>query len=278
MDIKILKNRDRKTPTFANINLLGKCNVDCYFCLGKDLSKELKGLNQLNTHFLHWKNFENFINICKNDGIKKLYLTGQTADGLQYKYIIELNEYLKQLGFEIGVRTNGYLAEQKINEIKSFNGGIGYSIHSLNPQTNFKIMKRETIPNWDYILNNSGDKVRVSIVLNRYNVDEFYKLLDYLSTFEKVNYIQVRRISTDTRYELLKDDINIYENVYNEFKKNYQKFGDFYAAQQFNYKGKEVNFWRTVETSINSYNYFTDGNFSTNYFIVEGYKNCLINN
>lgn len=25
------KNRKREAPTFANINLLGKCNFDCFF-------------------------------------------------------------------------------------------------------------------------------------------------------------------------------------------------------------------------------------------------------
>lgn len=275
MDIAIVKNRDRGNPMFANINLLGQCNVNCYFCLGKDLSNELKGLNQLNTHFTEWNNFEKFLLICKQDGIKKLYLTGQTADGLQYKYIAQLNSHLKSLGFEIGLRTNGYLAEKKMNDIATFNCGIGYSIHSLNPETNFKIMGRRDIPNWDYILNNSGDRVRVSIVLNRYNINEIYDLLDYLATFPKVRYIQMRRISTDTRYDYLKEDINLYEEFYASFKENFTKNGEFYAAQKYDYKGKEVDFWRTVETSIGSYNYFTDGNYSTNYFVVEGYKNSL---
>ena len=39
----IIKNRNRQVPTFANINLLGKCNADCYFCLGKDIKSEVDG-------------------------------------------------------------------------------------------------------------------------------------------------------------------------------------------------------------------------------------------
>ena len=53
-EIKINKNRKREGFTFANINLLGKCNANCYFCLGKDISKELDGKNQLNVHFFFW--------------------------------------------------------------------------------------------------------------------------------------------------------------------------------------------------------------------------------
>jgi hypothetical protein len=51
------KNRTRELPTFANINLLGKCNVDCYFCLGKDIQDLLEGQNQLAVPFQEWDNF-----------------------------------------------------------------------------------------------------------------------------------------------------------------------------------------------------------------------------
>jgi hypothetical protein len=44
-----------------------------------------------------------------------------------------------------------------------------------------------------------------------------------------------------------------------------------YWGQQIDIYGKQVNFWRTVETSVNSINYFTDGTISDNYFVVEGY-------
>lgn len=273
--IKITKNRNREKPDFANINLLGQCNVNCYFCLGKDIQKELSGKNQLTTHFSQWKNFELFLNDCKENGIKKLYMTGQTADGLQYKYLEEIVDYLQDQGFIVGVRTNGMLAKKKIDIINKMKSGIGYSIHTINPETNKKIMGTDKIPDWEYLLNNSGDNVRVSIVLNKHNKDEFYELLDYLSGFDKINYIQVRRISTDTRYDLLKEDVTLYEDVFNEFKQKFNQFGQFYNAEQYNYKGKEVDFWRTVETSINSFNYFTDGVISKEYFIVEGYLNNL---
>ena len=45
-------------------------------------------------------------------------------------------------------------------------------------------------------------------------------------------------------------------------------------ASQFHVKGKiiEIVFEYLNKTEINSYNYFTNGIISTNYFIVEGYK------
>ena len=267
----ITKNRDRASYSFANINLLGYCNADCYFCLGKDIEEELAGKNQLNTPFSEWKNFDSFLDECKEKGVTKLYVTGQTADGLQYKHLEDLVDTLQADNFTVGVRTNGYLATRKMNIIQKMEGGIGYSIHTLNQEKNKIIMGREDLPDWEKIIPASGPNVRVSIVLNRYNVDEFYDICKFLSGFDNVRYIQARRISTDTREKELAKDIEIYEEFYKEFAATHPKIGDFFLAQQYEIFGKEVNFWRTVETSVNSLNYFTDGTCSGEYFIVEGY-------
>lgn len=267
----ITKNRNRSSKfDFANINLLGNCNADCFFCLGKDIEKQLSKHNQLKVHFSEWKNFETFISQCKENEIKKLYLTGQNTDSLMYKYFGELRDYLQDAGFEFGIRTNGYLAERKLLDIRKCNGEIGISINSLIPEVNYSIMKRETIPDWGYIiplLNN----VRIAIVVNRYNVHEFLSIVKFVSQFKNVKYVQARRISTDTRMKLLEKDIQVYEDLYNNIKEQYEQTGEFYLARQFNIFGIEVDFWRTVETSINSVNYFTDGTISDEYFVVEGY-------
>lgn len=273
MENIINKNRNREKYTFANINSLGTCNANCYFCLGKDISEELSGKNQLNIHFSKWNNFEKFLSQCEAEGVKKLYLTGQTADGLQYNYLEEIIDYLQNRGFLVGVRTNGYLAEKKIDAINKMKDEIAYSIHTLKPEVNKIIMGKSYLPNWDRIIPMSGDNVRISIVLNRYNVNEFDDLIKYISKFDNVKYIQVRRISTDTRYELLEKDIKLYEEFYKQIEEKYSdnKIDDFYCAQRYMIEDKEVNFWRTVETSVNSLNYFTDGVCSNEYFIVEGY-------
>lgn len=273
MEIEINKNRKRDKFTFANINLLGKCNANCYFCLGKDISDELEGKNQLNVHFSEWKNFDKFLTKCKETGVKKLYLTGQTADGLQYQYLHEIIDYLQDDGFLVGVRTNGLLAESKMDCIKAMKDEIAYSIHTLQPEVNKIIMGFSRLPNWDKIIPQSGDNVRISIVLCRYNIYEFDNIIRYISKFDNVRYIQVRRISTDTRYDLLKEDIALYEQFYDKFAEEHgaDRISDFYLAQRYMLYGKEINFWRTVETSINSLNYFTDGTCSDEYFIVEGY-------
>lgn len=273
--VEIVKNRNRGKYTFANINLLGRCNANCYFCLGKDICDRLSGKNQLNVPFSEWKNFDLFLKRCKEEGIRKLYLTGQTADGLQYYRLEGLIRYLQDdCGFSVGVRTNGYLAKQKLKALEMMRDEIGFSIHTMSPKVNKLIMGREDMPDWDSLLR-KFENTRVSIVLNRYNVGEFWTLMDFLSKYENVRYIQVRRICTETRTDLLQKDIDLYETFFEGFSRAFEEYriDDFYGAERYIVYGKEVNFWRTVETSVNSLNYFTDGTCSDNYFIVEGYCN-----
>ena len=181
-------------------------------------------------------------------------------------------DYLQdKRGFSVGVRTNGYLALKKMASIRKMRDEIGYSIHTLDPATNKLIMGRLDLPDWDRIIPQSGDNVRIAIVLNRHNVLQFYSLCNYIAQFPNVKYIQVRRISTDTRLPLLGEDIDLFEKFYQGFTLCNTPVREFYGAPIFQLYDKDVVFWRTVETSVNSLNYFTDGTCSDEYFVVEGY-------
>ena len=153
------KNRNREKPTFANINLQGPCNLKCYFCIGCDFQSKIDD-NYLNTHFTEWKNLDEYLMLLKRDGINKIYLTGQNTDPLLYKYLDELIEYLEMAGFTVGVRTNGLVANGKMEAINKLNGTISFSIHSLNPDTNELITGSRTIPNFKEL----DEKVKVPYV------------------------------------------------------------------------------------------------------------------
>ena len=76
---------------------------------------------------------------------------------------------------------------------------------------------------------------------------------------------------------ILKLDRDLFEEIKVKFSQFYKKVGEFNMAEIFNVYGKDVSFWSTVETSVNSLNYFTDGVCSDEYFIVEGYlKNKVV--
>ncbi len=280
------KQREREAPSFANINLLGRCNCDCFFCLGKDIEKELEGQDQLSTHYTDWPNFLPFLDSCHLAGIQKLYITGQNCDSLQYKHLSDLVDYLQRWDdFEVGLRTNGYLADDEtedeegmppgepiINIINRCRLETGYTILSLNQVTNQMICRRHDLPDWKSIIPMT-ERPRVQVVINRINQPEFFEIVRYVKEqFENVPYVQARRISTDTRQELLQPDINAFEELYTWVKRIFpmtrRLWGD---AEEFDIYGMPTVFWRTVKTTVNSYNYFTDGTISKEYFIVEGY-------
>jgi molybdenum cofactor biosynthesis enzyme MoaA len=189
-----------------------------------------------------------------------------------YRHLSGLVGYLHSLGFGVGLRTNGYLAQKRMETINRCDLSVGYSIHSLEPVTNRMIMGRSDIPDWRSIIPATA-RPRVSIVLNRCNEHEFWDLLKFTAKFPNIRYVQVRRPSTDMRVGLLAADVAAYERVYTAAssifgppEKRFVKDAEAYTIY-----GQEVVFWRTVKTSVNSLNYFTDGTCSDAYFVVEGY-------
>jgi len=63
-----------------------------------------------------------------------------------------------------------------------------------------------------------------------------------------------------------------YEEVYTQVRQIFDVKETLWSdADVFNIYGMDVCFWRTVKTSVNSFNYFTDGTVSQEYFVVEGY-------
>lgn len=269
--MKDYKNRNRKDPVFANINFQGPCNYKCYFCLGNDICLSNK-LNFLNKHFKEWKKLDEYLALCKVKKIDKIYLTGQNTDPLLYKYLDEFIMYLKDQGFKVGIRTNGYTSLMMMDTINSINGSFSLSIHSLDSDTHYKITKVRNIPDWDKIIPLIKVPLRVAIVVNRYNEEEIFSIIKYLSKFNNIRYIQLRCVATDTRYDELKDDIVSYKRISEKIDKTYECVREFFTSKIYNIDGMEVDLWRTVATDINSLNYFTEGIISDDYFVIEGYN------
>ena len=266
------KRRERMAPTFANINLLGRCNYDCYFCLGKDIP-EIVGQSQLQDHFDRWANFPAFIDRCRELAIPNIYITGQNTDALLYGHLPSLIHRLKQYGFRVGIRTNGLLALSQMDTLNSCTASVGLSFLSYRRKARAKIAGKGNGPDFSAILRQMRpDSARIAIVVNRFNVGEVALAIRRFSKYPAVKYIQVRRIATDTRKPELTEDAEIYEQFFGEFSRKHSQVGSFYGAEVFRPFGKYVCFWRTIKTNIGSINYFTDGTISESYFIVDGYK------
>ncbi len=177
----------------------------------------------------------------------------------------ELISYLHGQGFTtVGCRTNGMLADRiwgpnGRRTVQLFDT-VSYSVHTLQQHTQNIILggRHYSVPDWKTIFKMSEPaRVRAAIVLNRYNQHEIYEILNYLAD-TNVDYIQIRKVCTDNRVQELEADMAAFE-----------RFED---APQYIWAGKKVSVWRTVGTSVNSLNYFTDGTLSNEYFVIEGYS------
>jgi pyruvate-formate lyase-activating enzyme len=207
-------------------------------------------------------------------GIDKIYLTGINTDPILYRHLRELIEYLQWRGFRVGIRTNGYVALQRLKDvIDDLDDEIGLSIPSFNLDTIYSITGRRSIPKWGEICRYLKEKQkhwRISTVACYQNREELHPILR-LAALLRPDYLQIRRIATDHRSEDFKEDWAVYDAWKAELAM--LKKGEFYEADVDVWQNLPVCFWETVNTTVNSYNYFTDGTSTTNYFVVEGYEN-----
>lgn len=268
----IKKNYSRSAYSFANINFLGKCNLNCFFCIGKDLENEVAKYNHLNTPLKELKNLNSYLWLCRNQNIGKIYLTGFNTDPLMYKYVDDLVDHLQdEWGFEVGIRTNGILAKEKINLINRCRRSISYTVLTQKPEIMKQITGVGILPDYSWLFKNIKISQRIATVVTKQNVDELLDLIKFASNYPQIKYFQVRRIATETRYDFLKEHIEVFENLLKKVQKNFKQIDEFEKSPIFDIYGVRTSFWKTVETTVNSLNYFTNGVISDEYFIIEGY-------
>lgn len=264
------KNRQRSAPTFANINLFGPCNMRCKFCIGCDLKAEFDQYNQLKEHYSKWRNLPAYLDNIREAGIDKICISGQNTDPLLYRYLGELVDYLHAQGFKVSLRTNGLLAKERMDVINRFDS-VSYSILSLNPDTLYEIAECRKIVDWAYVLRNTTARFRVATVVCRENAHEVPEIMRFLSGFPEISYVQIRKILTDTRPGLLEEDMNAFERLREDVSERCPEVDQYEGAPIYLLENKRVIFWNLAQTTANSWNYWTNGVYSDNYFDIEGY-------
>ena len=127
--------------------------------------------------------------MCKELNVPNIYITGQNTDSLLYHHLGELIDHLQDdWGFKVGLRTNGLLAKQKIDEINKCHKSISYTLLTLNPETMKEMTGIPTIPDFDYIFKNVTIPQRVATVLSNHNEDEILDLVKFVSQYPQINY------------------------------------------------------------------------------------------
>lgn len=250
---------------YGEILFLGPCNYSCYYCLQNEMDKlRQEKENQLNIHYTKWNNFDKFILSCKNENIDKIYLSSTCTDPLIYMYLDELINELQKNDFKVGIRTNGILANQKLEEIKKLDEEISFSINSFNKETNMKITKKEFIPDYDNILKfleENNKKCRISIVVNKYNYKEIPEILEKLKNYNCISYVQLRKMYKYYKKMNMTEEENAFTSITNWLEENAIQVDSYYESKVYEYKNLKVSLWENVfsKNSVQSINYYTNG-------------------
>jgi len=156
------------------INITNRCNAKCKFCFRGNQDKTL----ELSTD--KWK--ETLLEL------KSLFCYGLQISGgepLIREDSLEIIKFARKHGFSVVLTTNGtLLTEEQIDTLSElYIERIIVSVHSLDNEINKEIMgynyEVENLIKSIKMMVNRNIRVVISIVLNKYNIDEFNDFEDF---------------------------------------------------------------------------------------------------
>ncbi|WP_299441232.1 GTP 3',8-cyclase MoaA [uncultured Aquimarina sp.] len=180
----ILTDKFERKHTYLRISLTEKCNLRCTYCMpanGIPLSPKANLMSADEIYTIA----KEFVNL----GVTKIRLTG--GEPMVRKDFPLILEKLASLPVELGITTNGVLANRFISVLKE-NGvkTITISIDSLHKDKFEKITRRnefEKVWNTIQLFQNEGFKIKLNIVLiKNFNEDE---IIDFINLTKDRNLI-----------------------------------------------------------------------------------------
>lgn len=255
---------------YGEILFVGQCNFKCFYCLGHEMHESTK-YNTLDTHFQEWPNFGKWLYRLRNNGVRTIYLSSTNCEPLLYTYLSELIDFLQDVGFNVGIRTN---ASKDLLVCDKCKEEISLSLQSFNSDTFEKItgvpLTFDFLKNLNQLTN---PNVRVSIVVNRYNKNEIFSMLHQLSRYN-LRYVQLRQCYKYYDNADVQPDIDAFNDVLSKIS-SFPIKGQFKESVIYDVDGLDVSIWKTVfaKESISSSNYWTNGVITENNLLVEGYEN-----
>ena len=245
---------------FGNIHLSGPCNRSCYFCIGQDMMG-LDKYNVLDTWPLD--GLDEFIQECRDHGIKEINLTGSNTEPLMYKHNPELVAYLRKEipGVTLGLRTNAVLAERRIEDFKLFDL-ISISVTSFDHEVYKATMGQGTPPKIDRLAELAPDaELRANIVL----VPEMLPgLMDTIATFAINGILRINLREPYGQPHM--------GNPLEKFDDTSLRTGTLYDMPQYKIMGAEVTYWDVHYVMVGSLNLYASGRISHDYSVTKGHS------
>lgn len=248
---------------FANIHFSGKCNRNCYFCIGQFM-QALEPFNNLNKENLD--GFDEFIDKCKERNITEVALTGSNTDPLLYKFIPELKRKLQErLDLKMfRITTNGV---KILNNLETWNlfDFASITFCSFDEDVNQEMMGGEPV-DIEKIIKHTSFDFRINILLSSYNILNN----DLMITIEKLIDAGAKKINLREPY----GQPNMRELLNTFLKRNNLEFSyKILGNDALIYKGCEICYWDVHYTEVESVNLYANGRVSDDYPITRGHDN-----
>jgi organic radical activating enzyme len=247
---------------FGNIHLSGRCNRNCYFCIGQHMPGQDMN-NNLGTYPLI--NIDKFMKNCQEYNVKEINITGTNTDPLLYKHITKLNDYLREniSGLIFGIRTNGILAKARENELKLFDK-MSLSITSLDPIIYKKTMGIGFPPNVLFIMKMKDPQyIKINTVLCPETTENSSK--DLITTIDKLNKYGAKIINLREPYGQphIGDPLS---------KIGWKSHNNLFGMPVYDYNGTKVTYWDVHYVEVKSVNLYADGHISKDYAVTKGHS------
>ena len=158
------------------IRLLTQCNLNCKMCSWK---------KQLNRTMQNFSMTKDVISQAKLIGIKTINFTG--GEPTMYPHFEELVRYVKDLGLNLSLSTNGIFSKKKLDLLIEHVNFIDISLDSQNPELHDFIRGRkgafEKTLNTIKIFGEKGIKSHINITIRPDNFKSINKIIPFLANY-----------------------------------------------------------------------------------------------
>ncbi len=255
---------------FANILFAGPCNLRCPYCIGKQLKSTL---NRNNLNEFPLQNLDRFVDMLQQYGVSQVVLTGTTTDPQLYRYEARLLIWLrsrlqsvlrgtKEKRVHYSLHTNGQLALRKMVVLNQYDR-VCISFPSFEADTYHRMMGSPKVPDLAEIMRQAEIPVKVSAVVNEYNINEIEAFLARCGELG-IKRVVLRQLYGDTRQWSLLPNLSPTTKYCNN--------------PVYHYHGMEITVWQFQSSTSTSLNLFSNGIISTEYLLAkeQGLNNCPI--
>lgn len=205
--------------SFASIQVIEKCNLNCGFCF-----------KRLNLPIGNTSKIKKIISELKGIGVETIVISG--GEPILRDDILEIFRYIKQLGLESALQSNGIYLGKKIDELAPYIDWLSLSLDGDNEKTasemrGFNGYLKNTLKIINLAKNKYHLKIKLGTVVNRLNIDHIENIGDLIAgkvdTWKLYQFYPRAGCKSEKNSDIYSISKVEYEKIANKIIKKYPK-------------------------------------------------------